>query len=210
MAYLHAELRKSHHVIKQMLAGLQSAFWDQGLLSPLQHPASGKQYALLGRVMRGIKKQQPGVAKVRLPLIVPMLSEVVAWLHRGAPAGPKGWMRADRKMLAAALTMAEFALLRVGEFTCPSSTEYDPDTTMLVSDIELAGGPAAAGTEGTARMIVNVKASKVDVFRKGVKITCHSTGGTVDAARLIPRGARYPGSICAAIRAAGRQVPHTL
>jgi len=45
---------------------------------------------------------------------------------------------------------------------CPCTTKYRPDTNLLVSNIELAGRSAAAGTADGARMTINVKASKVD------------------------------------------------
>ena len=44
---------KSAATIRGILAGLQSAFWDQGQSRPMQDPSTGRLLDLLVRVMRG-------------------------------------------------------------------------------------------------------------------------------------------------------------
>ena len=174
IGYLWKVEGKSAATIKGILAGLQSAFWDQGQSSPMQDPSTGRPLDLLARVMRGVKKATAKPKSIRLPVTVPMMRQLVAWLQGD---GPTGWMRENKVMLASAWTLGLYALLRVGEFTAPTQSTHDPSTDLTRADIILSGKLAAEGqADATTRMHVHIKASKVDVFRQAVTIVCHGTG----------------------------------
>jgi len=66
IGYLCTVEGKSAAAIKGILAGLQSAFWDQGQSSPMQDPFTGRPLDLLARVMRGVKKATAKPKAIRL------------------------------------------------------------------------------------------------------------------------------------------------
>lgn len=67
-------------------------------------------------------------------------------------------------MMWAACTSAFFAFLRIGETTVPDVSSYDPQ--MHLSILDTTFDHSSAPTV----MFVNIKASKIDPFRKGVTL----------------------------------------
>ena len=75
----------------------------------------------------------------------------------------------DAPCFRAAFTLAFFGLLRVSEFTCPSSLSFDPSLHLSASDIRFSHSPSL--------LHVHIKQSKTDPFRQGCTIRVARTGG---------------------------------
>ena len=69
--------------------------------------------------------------------------------------------------------MAFFGFLRSGELTAPAATNFDPQSTLLLSDIALDSH------EAPAVVAVTLKRSKTDPFRLGVTLFLGKTGDVV-------------------------------
>ena len=73
-------------------------------------------------------------------------------------------------MLWAAACMCFFGFLRMGEVVVPSTAAYDPDMHLSEADVK------ANSRSKPSYIEVRIKASKTDVFRKGVTVYLGATG----------------------------------
>lgn len=65
----------------------------------------------------------------------------------------------DARCYRAAFTLAFFALLRVSEFTCPTSCVFDPSLHLSLADVHFSSHPTI--------LHIRIKQSKTDPFRQG-------------------------------------------
>ena len=114
--------------------------------------------------LRGAKREQSGQPKrSRLPITPHILMKLYQVWDQQA----KEW---DHIMLWAACCLGFFGFLRSAEFTAPERDDFDPEQHLNYTDI-------AVGSLDHPRSIsVNIKQSKTDPFRLGVKIVLGRTG----------------------------------
>lgn len=117
------------------------------------------------QVLKGVRKVEASKPSrsSRLPVTLDILRKVQLALKLDAG-------EYENVLLWAACCLAFFGFLRCSEFTVPSQTEYDPDGHLSLSDI------AIDSRESPTLVQVNIKQSKTDPFRKGVRLCLGKTG----------------------------------
>ena len=118
----------------------------------------------LGYVLKGVKKATPASSRCRLP-ITPTIMLALKRVWQKVPN------RRDAKMLWAAACLCFCGFLRSGEATCPSETEFDPESHLAFSDV------AVDSRDTPTALQVTIKASKTDPFRQGVTLHIGVSGG---------------------------------
>ncbi len=112
-------------------------------------------------VLKGIKRNSKKFRKPKRAPVTPALLKVIKYnLFNSSRCFE------DKVMLWAALLVAFFGILRVSEYTASHKTKFDPETTLLFSDLDLHG----------SRALIFIKASKTDPFRQGVHIRIAANG----------------------------------
>ncbi|XP_006822086.1 uncharacterized protein LOC102804103 [Saccoglossus kowalevskii] len=122
---------------------------------------------MLRHVLQGIKHDHGNPIRPRLPITMTLMRKIKNAL-RSHPAIHVN----DKLMLWSAFTLAFFGFLRVSEFTATSASTFDNDGTLLGSDVLL-----------TDDLIVTIKASKTDPFRRGQVVTIAPTQSSICAVR---------------------------
>ena len=155
----HLARTLSHKTIKVYLAGLQ--FWSirKGSLIRISSMLQ------LFYVLRGIKRTL-GSSRTR-PRRMPISPAQIRLLIAHITYTQKN--NFDRSMLIAAILTAFFGLLRVSEYTCPSSNKFDKEVHLSVSDVGISRGIAS----------ILIKASKTDPFKVGCRVKLGSTGKAI-------------------------------
>ena len=171
-SYLSSSL--TYQTIKCYLAAVRSLHIERGLPDPLSNAPR------LELVLRGIKRSQAArcpAKPARLPVTRATLLTIRASLNLSAP---------DHCMFWAAACTAWFGFLRVSEFTCPASG-FDPATHLSVQDL------AVDDHQLPSAVLVRIKASKTDPFRKGVQLLLPRTGGPSTPSRVTsPSAGMHP------------------
>ena len=148
----------SHQTIKCYLAAVRSLHIEQGLGDPLANTLR------LERVLRGIKRSQASRGPPRpprLPVTKDTMLIIRSMLDLSIP---------DSCMLWAAACTAWFGFLRVSEFTCPPSG-FSPELHLSFSDLAVDSHTHPSG------VVLLIKASKTDPFRKGFHLLLPRTDG---------------------------------
>ena len=108
-------------------------------------------------VLKGIRRAQGNSHNrpPRPPITFSLLQEICRYISHTE-------LSFDGHMLTSAVLLAYFGLLRVSEYTCPSSSQFDPSVHLSYRDIIFH----------RERQVVTVyiKCSKTDPFRQGVTI----------------------------------------
>ena len=144
--------RLAHRTIKVYLAGIQ--FWSTSMgANTFMH-----QMPRLYYTMRAIRRRQGSSAcrPRRLPITIHHLRRI----HRSLSG--MHYNRVEQAMFRAASSLAFFGLLRVSEYTSSQRHSFDPEYTLLRSDVRF-------NSEFTI-MYITIKASKTDPFRQGCTI----------------------------------------
>ena len=76
---------------------------------------------------------------------------------------------AEQKTLWAACTFAFFGFLHSSEYTTPSTVKFHRKVTLQLKDVTLQ----------KSKMLIRIKGSKTDLFRKAVTLTTSKTGSFV-------------------------------
>ena len=143
--------RVSYKAIKVYLCGVQ--FWSK------LHgcPVLIKNMPRLEYVTKAIRRAQGGrfSRPLRPPITWRMLRRICAFVAQSE-------LPFDSDMLTAAVLLAYFGLLRVSEYTSPSSTSFDGSAHLGVSDVDIQWERRVA--------LVTIKMSKTDPFRAGVTV----------------------------------------
>ena len=139
-----------HGTIKNYLSAVKHYHSSNG------HALALKTFLRLQLVLRGIKRVQGTNTKVRRPITLSILHLFYCLLNI------EHTNNKDSLMLWAAMTLAFFGFLRIGELTCNSA--FNENHHLMVRDIHLLpnGSPQY--------MLVRIKASKTDPFRQGQTI----------------------------------------
>ena len=123
-------------------------------------------------VLRGIKRSQTKTTKIRLPILQEHMEMFYHLLH------PFSVRNRDNSMIWAAMCIAFFGFLRTSELTV--NRLFNEEIHLGKGDIVFE--PSFVSPE---RMIVNVKCSKTDPSRKGIKLTIGKTGKNVCAVSAV-------------------------
>ena len=115
---------------------------------------------LIQYVVKGIKRTQSLNTRQRLPITLQALKALKSALHNSPQ-----FSYHDKRMLRAAFVVAFYGFLRAGEPCSKSVTSFDPDPTLLWSDV----------TTTTKAVMLHIRASKTDPFRHGCTITIGAT-----------------------------------
>ena len=149
--------------IKSYLSALRHLQITQGF----QDPFIAGMFPRLEYIMKGIRRSPTTLPpRQRLP-ITPNLLRAIHTLWSPKADNP------DSHLLWAACCMAFFGFLRSGELTAPAATNFDPQSTLLLSDIALDSH------EAPAVVAVTLERSKTDPFRLGVTLFLGKTGDVV-------------------------------
>ena len=143
----------SYNTIKLYLFAVQDLHRQSNI--PCKLP---KMYRLQ-KVLNGIKRSQTPPKLDRYPITIQVLNSIFNYYQ------PPLSINIDHIMLWAAFTLAFFAFLRSSEFTCNSST-FDPSVHLCPRDITFI-----PSLESPRYMLVSIKQSKTDPFRKGCTLT---------------------------------------
>ena len=138
-----------HSTIKLYLRAVRNLHISSGYNDPLQ----GK--LLLKKVLRGILRFQGQKHVLRQPVTPQVLLGIRPIL--------RSWLgNRDFSMIWAAFTLPFFAFLRCSEFTFQGVSTFRPDFDLTTDCIEFY--PAIASPQ---RLILKIKSSKTDSFRRG-------------------------------------------
>lgn len=125
-----------------------------------------KKLLRLQMVCKGIKRAQGSGTRVRLPITIEHLNLFFCLL-----AIPRT-KNNDSVMIWAAMTLAFFGFLRLGELTC--NTKFSNETHLSPNDIMFLPDIASA-----KYMSIRIKASKTDPFREGHTIYVGATNSQI-------------------------------
>lgn len=150
--------------IKVYLAGVRSLHIEQGFSNPLENRLR------LERVIRGIKRLQGSDKRDRHPVTINVLRKFERQITH---------TRYDDSMFWAACCLGFFGFLRSGEFTVASHTSFNHDLHLSIDDIQVDR------RHSPNFMLVNIKASKTEQFRKGVTLRLARSGSSICAVRTV-------------------------
>lgn len=155
-----------HSTIKGYLAAVKHLHLKHGFDLKLD------QFIHLQYVLRGIKRHQGVNTRTRLPITLNHLTLFYNQLQ------PFDSQNGNNKMLWAAICLAFFGFLRIGEFTSSqqshSSLQLDASDVQFVPSILLP-----------TSVRVQIKCSKTDPFRKGVTLTIGESGSNICAVKAL-------------------------
>ena len=157
MAFLHQEGLAGSSA-KSYLAALRYTQIAIGLGYPKM-----AEWQKLGYVTRGFKKLAIAKQRPRLPITPPILRQL-----------KRAWETMEDsfngRMLWAAARMCFFGFLRTGEVLVPSRALYDAEVHLSIDDVKLDN------RDKPSYLLVQIKASKTDVFHKGSTVYLGVTG----------------------------------
>ena len=145
--FLHP--RVAYKSIKIYLSGVQ--YWSKihGYMEEI------KEMPRLHYVLMGIRRTQGNSRNKppRPPITWALVCKICAYINNSE-------LPYDRDMLTSAVLVAFFGLLRVSEYTSPSSVSFDPSAQLMANDVSFLWSRKIAR--------INIKKSKTDPFRQGV------------------------------------------
>ena len=150
--------------IKVYLAGVRSLHIKQGFPNTLENRLR------LQRIVRGVKRLQGSEKRDRCPVTFNVLQK----LQRQVVL-----TRYNDSMFWAACCLGFFGFLRSGEFTVASTPSFNPDLHLGLEDIKMDWH------HSPTYMLVKIKASTTDQFRKGVTLRIATSGSTICAVRTL-------------------------
>ena len=113
-------------------------------------------------VLRGIRRCQGNswARPPRVPITVPLLKVILRFIYWS-------FSTYDRCLWEAVTLLAFFGLLRVSEYTAPSSRQFDSEQALCIEDVSI--------NIHTSSLSVRLNASKTDPFRAGVTLRFSAT-----------------------------------
>jgi len=158
IAYLNTRLDVQYSTIKLYLCGIRHHYIRYGVNTPLQ---SGVTNVRVYTFLKSVKRNQQSLPTKRLPVDIGLLSQIVSYLNKGC------FGFHDDALMKSCFTLAFFGFLRCAEFTVKENfSEHD---NLCLTDLEIT----------QEKIVVNLKTSKTDPFRKGVAIHIHATHNDV-------------------------------
>lgn len=148
--------------IKCYLSGVRSLQIAYGF----PDPQIGPNLPRLESIIKGVKRSQVEAGSSPRPRL-PITPDILSLIQQSLPA------TRDGRMIWAACCTGFFGFLRAAEFTVPSWEQYDAAVHLSLADIALDSHSAPTVLR------LNIKASKTDPFRQGVKIFLGRTPSSV-------------------------------
>ena len=147
--------------IKTYLFGIQFHMVQGG------HQCNLSEMQLLYYTLRGIRRTQGTTHNrpKRLPVTTHHLLHIKQYLANSAHNSH------NKRLLWAAVTIAFFGLLRVSEYTAQHVSDYDPSSTLLITDVTFDSTLSCAS--------ITLRASKTDPFRQGCCVRIGATGNAL-------------------------------
>lgn len=160
VTYCFNSLKLSHATIKLYLCGIRFYCLLLGIPSPFDNQVCdcGATMQRLRLVLKGVKRCSRNKSPTRLPITKPILDAICTCLRRGL------FSPFLDLMLETVCVVAFYAFLRCAEFTCRSS--FDPSVNLCIGDLSFQDD----------HVILTLKQSKADPFRKGVEIKLYCIG----------------------------------
>lgn len=149
-------LHLSYGTIKLYICGVRFNVIVSGLPTPFNDPPSLNRLQL---VLKGIKRTNPGATATRLPITIEVLRALSIRLQAGL------FSPYTDLMMESVCVIAFFGFLRCAEFTCAST--FHPSYNLCLGDVSIHD----------THVILKLKQSKADPFRKGVDIKLFCVGG---------------------------------
>ena len=162
VAYCIHGLKIKASTIKSYLCGVRFHYLRAGFNNPLESP-EGQVYMRLHTILTGAKKIHGQQRRPRLPITYNILHRMCHLLRCGV------FTPFLDIMLETACTLAFCGFLRCGEF-CTNHT-FDSSLHMCVNDVEVC--------QSDQCIYLQLKVSKCDPFRKGIKITLFKSNSSV-------------------------------
>ena len=155
----------SFPTIKLYLARIRFAHIENSLADPFADAP------LLHLLLRGINCTNRLSSRCRLPITMSVMRQL-----KGALAANPQFTLQDKLMLWSAFTLVFFGFLCSSEFTSPSTSYFNSLVHLSHSDISFT-------TQGS--LIMQLKSSKTDPFRKGCSVMLSPSGRSVCAVRAM-------------------------
>ena len=143
--------------IKTRLSHIGNWYLTQTGRDPRYNRYSNAMHWKLATQLRGITKTYSKARKLKIPLTPEKLRKIILALHNNNRTH-------NADTFTAALTLAVYGLLRVGEYTTPSQHNFDPAIHLLRRDISVA----LAADGSPSYLDILIKASKTDGLRRSV------------------------------------------
>ena len=148
--------RVGYRTLKVYLCGIQFASHVKGLPQLIIHMAR------LRIILRGIRKAQKGshLRQPKIPVSPNHIRRTLAFIQSKYSAR-------DGNMLSAAVLLAFFGMLRVSEYTAPTTTTFEPALHLGVNDVTL--------NFSSHIVSIHLSTSKTDPFCAGVDVRVGAT-----------------------------------
>ncbi|XP_052098932.1 uncharacterized protein LOC127733656 [Mytilus californianus] len=159
IAHCFKILSLQYSTIKLYLCGIRYKYVQGNHNDPLQS-ANNTPLIRLDYVLNSVKRLQKTKNHIRLPITFEILEKIVNCLRKGFCS------KFTDLMLRTACIVAFYGFLRCGEFTVSKASQFDPDINLCIEDVVFH----------TDLVVLKLKQSKTDPFRKGINIQLHKLG----------------------------------
>ena len=136
--------------IKVYLSAISTWHQQNGYKSPTSHNP------MLSFIMKGARKQY-ALKRNHISIRQPITARILKHMLQEVRKPSCHLCEHDKRMLAAAFTLAFFGLLRISEFTVPSKRSFDPRKHASITSIQWKGN----------HFIFTIKSSKTDQLHYG-------------------------------------------
>jgi hypothetical protein len=165
-AHCFNSLDMSYATIKLYICGIRFIYITSGLSGPFDAHSPLNRLQL---VLKGIKKSGTNSTKTRLPITVDVLHSICGRLQLGM------FSPYTDILMETVCVVAFFGFLRCAEFTCNKT--FDATSNLCLGDISFQD----------THVILKLKQSKTDPFRKGVDIKLFCMGSGICPTCLLAR-----------------------
>ena len=156
VTYCHQTMHLAYSTIKLYLCGVRFQYMVSGTANPFD--ATGNNLHRLHILLKGIKRSNSTSPSTRQPITGSVLAILSKLLRKGL------FQSFIDVMLETVCIIAFFAFLRCSEFTCKLT--FDHTSNLCIGDIEFQED----------HIVLTLKQSKADPFRKGVHIKLFCIG----------------------------------
>lgn len=168
VAHCFHSLTIRYSTIKLYLCGIRFMYLERGIVNPLGDTSTP--LLRLEAIVRAVKKVQGVSTFIRLPITVPILSQIITYLERGI------FSVYEDILVQTMCSLAFFAFLRCGEITCD---QFDSTLHLTLSSIAFA--------VDNSYFTITLKASKTDPFRQGITIYVFKVNNSVCPVALMQK-----------------------
>lgn len=158
IAYCFKYVKIKYSTIKLYLCGIRFFYLRLGKESPLE---STQKSVRIHSFLKSVKRSQPQDKRERMPINIEILKHIVLYLKKGC------FGKYVDKLMISACTAAFFGFLRCGEFTV--NTDIQDQAQLRIEDVAV----------DSVKVVLHLRQSKTDPFRKGINIHLHATRNQV-------------------------------